>query len=917
MRRAENLRFYCQTIQETVALHTLLPIRTLSLENLSELFSECRLERFAGLDYTNQETFVADLKRQLKKIPSFFNESAALEIKTFDDIKEAQIRRRRDRIYFTKSSFNPFFMAALDRSPPIRVYKMFFYLYLLFASRSHRDNTVYDACFFGFAYRYFCLDERLYLIGPVMTDPRFKEDAMRLRFVKQIKYRFALQLHTYELLNMLHQRNVHDAQVLTKEVKRIRKIFQIARESYIDKAYRKHDLRDFAASLIAASGRKKRVQPMGCVQKDAAFYRVRSGIRNNQILRDLEALEWFNDLIFQNLSFETAGESERMKETVFKYLETKLQADGYVACRYDHYTQRLSLLEISSKLPEPFRAGVVKTIEALNRDPKRLMQTYTYDVIRDYNEHKNPIRLVEEIAQEGFAFCYNKRVASVLSIPLVFDKRVFAVLHFISFQKYRFDEIDKRFLLKLSSALSKRYIENNLNRCIDQTVGVLEGLHKRIDHPYLKHKTDEVCENIANAFACDGVIIWFNKKEVFQRPGEVSALSVLSEINFFDKWDRESGASYVIGSEEEDSLIFKNAHKDVVVIGDIVTQCTDNRKDRFFMKYKEAFVRKGITSIMFVAIKNYEGVLSGAVMVFDKAPRNYSQLSRRMLKRISVYIGSILNTVTYAKYRSQRIDESILHESSQYLNIIKSRALDLERRIQRQHLPDSYDKYTLFLNIEDIKDFTNYTRSYLFSIFKNGDLSIRRYDELLVRSIEAIRQNNAYTSLKKSVNQVLVVHGSRMYESKQMRYKNRLEEDVEIRIPSQYLHDVLGNLINNAIKYGKSGSYIKIWDRYVRFHYYTIYIENIGYRIRKEERERIFQKGVRGYVVNSLLKEEEAFRQTLAANRGLGLYMAKGLIKNGLGGNVVLHDTVPIQGTQYARHTFAVKIPVEMVRKVR
>jgi len=575
------------------------------------------------------------------------------------------------------------------------------------------------------------------------------------------------------------------------------------------------------------------------------------------------------------------------------------------------------LMEISPSFSEVLQKRVLASLDALNADRKNLHNSFTYAVIRDYTEFKNPIKLVEDLEKSGHTFCVESGVGSVLSIPLVFDKRVFAVLHFLSSQKYKFDEIDKRFLLKLSSALSKRYIENNLNSCIDRTVSLLEGLSKTIEHSYLKEKTDEVCENIAKAFCCDGAIIWFNKKEVFQTSKEVNELSILSEINFLDDQERKEEAPYTIGSEVGDSLISQNEDKDVVAVVDIEQECSDKRDDNCFMKYKKDFVSKGVTSIMFVPIKNYEGKLSGAVMIFDKTTRKYSALSQRMLKRIAVYIGSILNTVTYAKFRDQRLDESILHESSQYMNIIKGRALDLEYRVQQFQLPDSFDKHRLFLNIEDIKDFTSFMRSYLFAIFRNDRFSVPKYDELLRKYIKEIRQNSSYTSLRKSLNQVLAVHTSKMHQLRKMSYKNQVQHNFEVKIPSQYLHDVLSNMVNNAIKYGKPGSYIKITDSYNPPYYYNIHIQNIGYQIRREEQEIIFKKGARGYITKSLLKDKEEFQQSMSENKGLGLYLAKGVIKGGLDGNVVLQESIPEANTLFGKHTFVIKIPIEKIRKVR
>ena len=842
MQNSKKRVFFCQTIQDTVALNFLLPVRTISLSSKKAIFSYCKEHKFLNLNYSNETTFTMELKALLHEIPNFLHKDQIRQTALLEKIehtKLSQIRDLRNFIYFTKSSFNPFFMAALDDYTAIKTLKLIFYLYILFSSTNDEENILHDIKFFNFHYKFFHIQNNLFIIGPTMIDEAFHTDDKRLYYIKNIKKYFSLNLHTYELLNMLNQRNVITQEVYNTKAQSIKKVLYVAQDKFIDKLYKKSHLRELATHFIVQSKTKKPSKVDDCIHRNSAFYNTLTQIKNNQILRDLEALEWFNDLTFQNLSFETS--SENLRNVVLRYLQKKLQAQGYILCSFDHYTEKLSLMETSPTLREDFKNDLIISIALMNNDKKALHASYTYDVIQDYTENKNPIKLIEDVSKYPYKLCRDdSHVQSLLSIPLVFDKRVFAVLHFISFEKFRFDEIDKRFLLKLSSALSKRYIENNLNSCIDQTVSLLEGLNKKIDHTYLKQKTDEVCENITKAFSCDGVIIWFNKKEVFQTPREVNELSILSQINFLDEDDNDH--NYTIGENEKDSLIMNNSDKDIVVISDIDRQCSNNKNDTLYMKYKEAFVKKGITSIMFVAIKNYEGKFSGTVMVYDKFYRNYNQLSKRMLKRISVYIGSILNTVTYAKYRAQQLDERNLHESAQYLNIINSRAKDLESRLQKFNLADSFDKHKLFLNIEDIKDFTEFTRNYLFTIFKDGRFTVKKYDELLLKSIQSIKQNSKFIPIKKSINQVLAVNKSKMHISKHIGYKNYINHNIEVKIPSQYLHDVLGNLINNAIKYGKQGTYIKLTDEYSPPYFYNIYIENIGYRINESEKEKIFEK---------------------------------------------------------------------------
>jgi signal transduction histidine kinase len=333
------------------------------------------------------------------------------------------------------------------------------------------------------------------------------------------------------------------------------------------------------------------------------------------------------------------------------------------------------------------------------------------------------------------------------------------------------------------------------------------------------------------------------------------------------------------------------------------------------MKYKKEFEIKGIVSIMFVSIKNYEGKFSGAVMIFDKSHRKYNQLSQRMLKRVTLHMGSILNTVTYAKYRAKQLDERNLHESAQYLNIINSRTRDLENTLKRIRLDNSYEKYRLFLNIEDIKDFTAFTRKYLFTLFKGDTFVITKYDEVIEEEIKEIHSNNEFISTKHSLNQVLAAQKNKMNQMKDIIYHKKIEHNIFVKIPKQQFHDVLSNVINNAIKYGKIGTQIKIWDEFISPYYYNIYIKNIGYPIEPMEKERIFEKGVRGCVIKTNLYNNDDFEESASENKGLGLFFVKGIMTKGLKGNIKLYDSLPIGKTGYSENIFVIKIPIKMIKE--
>jgi len=890
--------FYFQTIQDTVALYYRLPIRIFDLSHKEKIFSYCLEIEFLDLDYSNEEKFICSLEILIQNIPDFFeiDIEQKLLLKNLEDIDYEKIEKLKEYLTFTRSSFSPFFIRALNESKSITILKIAFHLYLLFTTNSSNKHSFRNITFFNYIYKSYHDSDKLYVFGPIMIDEAFDSDNRRLDYITNIKSFFELPLHTHELVNLINQRNRLSVNKCSREAQSMIKVLLMIENSFDEGyEYKKSELRDIASNFIVAN------------IDDKSREHVITRIKNNQILRDLEGLEWFNDLTFNYLSFGTS--SEKHSNNALDFLQIKLQADAYILCNYDHAQEKILVAECNIS-DESLRDKLSKSIEDSNINGSSIKNSFTYEVISDYLEHKVPIKLIEDMNESQHKLCNaNSNVRSLLSIPLVFDKRVFAVLHFIGYEKYKFDEIDKRFLLKLSSAVSKEKIENRFNTNTEKMVSLLEGLHRTINYKYLQEKTDEICKDIAKVFSSDGVIIWFNQKEVFQRAKDTNELTILSHVNFLDNDEIQREESYPLLLDGDKNLIKKHLYSDITVIDNI-------SEDVLFMKYKKQFEDKGITSIMFVTIKNYDGKFSGAVMIFDKSYRNYNQLSQMMLKKVTLHIGSILNTVTYATYRAKQLDERNLHESAQYLNIINSRARDLEKILQKLYIRDNYQKYRLFLNIEDIKDFTAFTRKYLFTIFKGGEFIVTNYDELIDEAIKAIKDNKEFISTRMSLNQVLISKQTKMNKMKDILYENSIKHNIAVQIPKQQFHDILNNLINNAIKYGKIGTKIKIWDEYVPPYYYNIYIKNIGYPIKDIEREKIFQKGIRGYVVKHKLSDNEEFQESSFENKGLGLYFTKNIVKKGLNGNVKLYDSKPIGKTGFSENIFIIKIPIGITREL-
>jgi signal transduction histidine kinase len=120
--------------------------------------------------------------------------------------------------------------------------------------------------------------------------------------------------------------------------------------------------------------------------------------------------------------------------------------------------------------------------------------------------------------------------------------------------------------------------------------------------------------------------------------------------------------------------------------------------------------------------------------------------------------------------------------------------------------------------------------------------------------------------------------------------------DGHLVMASPLIKDVLGNLVDNAVKHSKDPVAINIDLSRVRFKgvaYNRVSIEDNGIGIPDEKKDVIFQRFKRG--------------QTVAKGTGLGLYIVKTLVE-GFGGYVTVEDRVSGDHTKGAR--FVVFLPV-------
>ncbi len=912
MKLSKEKIFYDQSVQESISLFFQLPIRLLHVVDEDKLFSYCKKINFLDFRYDSKESWFRDISFLIESLPDFIkpqNEKENRLVKLLKKTKVDHIRELYDLIYHTKSSLHPFFYKKIKENQTLWFLSLLHSIYIVLKIKKDESEQVLNFTFLNFTFRARLIQEKILVIGPVILDTIFVNEDNFITYIKNLKYYFGIAPHTYELINLLRHRSRISKELFDLQCDKIGTTYRYTYLITQSDSFSKLQLRQLATFFIhLQQTNRKKIKHIQLENFDTFLKTTRANelleqIKTNRSKRELESLEWFSDKSFKQVSFSSSLDA--FSTAALNYLKLKIQADIYFFVRYYHYNNTFSLLS-HPNLKQEYKKQIVSLLDKMNEDPDTLKKSISYQMINDYYQDQKPINLIDDFdkGKHTQIFKNSPKVNSVLSIPLIFDQNIFAIVHFLGFRTFQFDNIDRQFLLKHSSIISQHYIEQIVDSSLTDILELLEdlGVNQKQNRAFTK-KIDRICENITKIFACDGVLLWINKKEVYHTKEELDELTLISQFNFLD--DDELKEQYTLSSNN--NLI----PSDIVIVSDIGQIPNDQTDKNYYLKHNKEFLQKKISSFMAIPILNRSNSLSGTLMVFDKTYREYNEFCQNILKRISLHIGSILNTVSTIEYKKQLLDETNLHESFQYLNITNSRIKDLETRLKDVVYPSLWGKHRIYKNIEDIKDYTGYSKHFLHKMI-DPSKSIRKYDQILKRDILEIEQNRSYIKVSDSVIQILIAHQERMYSLNKIMYENNLQYKLSVKLPKQQLHDVINNLINNAIKYSKSQTNIKVYDEKTPY-YYNVFIKNIGYRIYPDEKDFIFKKGTRGRVIRDELSEDDKYKKRDFENQGTGLYFAK-VISGAWRGNVKLEFCKPIGNSGFCENVFSIKFPVDILK---
>lgn len=183
-------------------------------------------------------------------------------------------------------------------------------------------------------------------------------------------------------------------------------------------------------------------------------------------------------------------------------------------------------------------------------------------------------------------------------------------------------------------------------------------------------------------------------------------------------------------------------------------------------------------------------------------------------------------------------------------------------------------------------------KQFLKIIEEQSNRLIKLVENVLAVSKVQSKENYVYKSISanNSIKSVIPIVQQQYKTHKIITEFN--EKLPQIVIDNNNFQQIIINLVENACKYSKEGSIVKVKTDFAPDNYISIKVIDNGIGIKEEDKERIFEKFSR--VDNPLTREVQG--------SGLGLYITKKLVEN-------MNGKINVQSSEKGT-TFEVLMPI-------
>jgi len=574
-------------------------------------------------------------------------------------------------------------------------------------------------------------------------------------------------------------------------------------------------------------------------------------------------------------------------------------ADVAVIYTYHHAEQSLKLMTswFADKDDKQYEDRLAHRMATLNADERmnsicyRSIEYNTVQFTLSYNPE------TKEAHPEGYRLCGFQELLmrSAIAVPILFKGRILGILEIAGKKEYQFGWTNREILNQTSIVLSSAFYQQRL----------VSALHK-INTTALNIKEDtkldsynKICKYLASIFLCDGVSLWFKSEK------DRNYYNCLGTYNneYINRQLTVNPTPIAYTADDANSLTAKILLNDNKLCTKTYKIGTPPLDDSWLdsAPFRKKLKEQGIEYFTAFSLKDEKKEFCGSISLYDRNNLAYDDWES-MFIFASNFVSVVLEAVNVLAIERQIIKDQKDHEVTGAAKAILERLgrffyltntiklFDDPESCLKKLSDDKKNASDIGRRLKLVKLDLENQKSRIQGLSKEGGLP----QALSESNIELLSIHDYFHSASSSH---FTDSRNKGIECKIQGSANQL-----IQMDKNDLIVIFNNLISNAIKYSVKNTDINAifenTDEGWQFR-----IENHGYSLGLEERDRIFQNGFRSKYAS----------ENDLDGKGLGLTIVRDTCnKYGIDAYYTYRDVENVEGQCW--HIFVLEIPDKMIK---
>jgi len=438
---------------------------------------------------------------------------------------------------------------------------------------------------------------------------------------------------------------------------------------------------------------------------------------------------------------------------------------------------------------------------------------------------------------------------SAIATPIFVFGRVWGVLEVNGIYPYQFCWNNTTFLEELTSIFSPFFYQQHL---LDR----LQKLNKiSVEEKTLPEIYKDITHQLAVIFLSHSATLWLSEQNCqYKCVGWYNRPDIDQDLSGKNEWEK-------VDNDIIKDVIGKNKPYYQEVIGEKLF-------DKNWIKSQAiGFQELNIKHVCIIPIYKLDGTTPmGSLFLYNQTDEGFDERWLSIISRVSQQVTLLLEAMEIQQKKEKLRKNILAHEIKRYANFIEDRAINLTKYVSRHFKPNPDQKHRLHNLTHDIEI---HSKDLLHDIecLSSDDYKPRAHEHPLVSTaIATLRKPKQFINFREQFNSQARSYWEKQ-KSKQFKIHDDYagfssEQEIYIEMHAYNFRKILGNLLDNAIKYNLSDNAIEAQLTLTK-HKLEFVISNRCPCLKEDEEFRIFDEKFRG--VGS----------TNVEGKGLGLFVVK------------------------------------------